>query len=337
MLGRKLGLTCDSLQSRRGRPRVRRDGHLRRRRSFRPLLGVAGRGRREFRRRDELHLRHPSRSASSALFTLVWPWSAAAAVTPPGSPGRPRRRTSSGRTACSSRASRRRRAMRPPPGSPASTSVPVAPPGRSSTRSSASAGRARSPNFVGSAGYLDTMQIEGGCEGDSVAECHLPSQNPAGGLTRAPFAAKSNIIDASCPTAASRRCWPLSSSASPRLCSPEEAMVLDASGGAINRVAPDATAYVHRRARRHPPVQRQLDRSPHRQAGRGEPCVDQRRLVESMQPFVSRAGPTSNYAEVRISWAGSRPIPAPTSPLKEVKSPSTTPGCVQIPQSVPPA
>ena len=38
--------------------------------------------------------------------------------------------------------------------------------------------------FVGSAPYSQAMLIEAGCEGDSVAQCHLPSENPAGALTR---------------------------------------------------------------------------------------------------------------------------------------------------------
>ena len=103
-------------------------------------------------------------------------------------------------------------------------------------------------NFVGSAGYLDTMQIEGGCEGDSIAECHLASQNPAGLLARAPFAAKSDIIDHKLSQAGIES---LLSAVEQRQSSPVLSgggVVLDASGGAINRVAPSATAYVHRRA-----------------------------------------------------------------------------------------
>ncbi len=103
-------------------------------------------------------------------------------------------------------------------------------------------------DFVGSAGYLDTMQIEGGCDGDTIAECHLPSQNPHGLLAREPFAAKSAIIDKQLSHEAIAA---LLAAVEQRRASPEMfggGVVLDASGGAINRIAQDATAYVHRSA-----------------------------------------------------------------------------------------
>jgi hypothetical protein len=100
--------------------------------------------------------------------------------------------------------------------------------------------------FFGSAGYMDTMLIEAGCDGDTVPECHLPSENPAGLLTRSPFAARSDYLAS-----------PFSSSGISTLLAAVEArqtspvlagggIALDASGGAINRVAADATAFVHR-------------------------------------------------------------------------------------------
>ncbi len=101
-------------------------------------------------------------------------------------------------------------------------------------------------NFVGSAGYLDTMLIEAGCDGDSVAECHLPSQNPAGILTRGPFAAKSDIVTKALPTAGIRA---MMAAVEARQSSPVLSgggLALDAAGGAINRVSPTATAFVHR-------------------------------------------------------------------------------------------
>ncbi len=101
-------------------------------------------------------------------------------------------------------------------------------------------------NFVGSAGYLDTMLIEGGCDGDSVAECHLPSQNPAGILTRAPFAAKSDIVTKALPTAGIHA---MMAAVEARQSSPVLSgggFALDAAGGAINRVPATATAFVHR-------------------------------------------------------------------------------------------
>ena len=103
-------------------------------------------------------------------------------------------------------------------------------------------------HFVGAGGYLDTMLIEAGCGGDSVAECHLPSQQPGGILTRAPFAAKSDFVTA---RLASGGISTLLAAVEARESSPVLSgggVALDASGGAINRLAPNATAFVHRDA-----------------------------------------------------------------------------------------
>jgi FAD/FMN-containing dehydrogenase len=100
--------------------------------------------------------------------------------------------------------------------------------------------------FVGTAGYADTMMIEAGCESDSVAECHLPTENPAGILQRAPFAAKSDIMTRPASAAAISA---MLAAVEARQASPVLSgggIALDALGGAINRVPADATAFVHR-------------------------------------------------------------------------------------------
>jgi hypothetical protein len=102
--------------------------------------------------------------------------------------------------------------------------------------------------FVGGDTYQNTMLIEAGCEGDSVAECHLPSQNPAGILTRSPFAAKSDWLGSPLSAAGVTA---LMDAIDNRETSPVlvgGGIVLDSAGGAINQVAPDATAFVHRNA-----------------------------------------------------------------------------------------
>ena len=45
------------------------------------------------------------------------------------------------------------------------------------------------------------MLIEAGCEGSTVAQCHLPSQNPAGTQSRAAFYAKSAYVNRPMPSA----------------------------------------------------------------------------------------------------------------------------------------
>jgi len=101
--------------------------------------------------------------------------------------------------------------------------------------------------------WMEAMLVEAGCSTNAVwtvAECHLPTQNPAGRFMRASEYAKSDFFTR-----------PLSTSGIGTLLSGVEQLQLvsgalggsggiafDAMGGAVNRVAPSATAYVHRDA-----------------------------------------------------------------------------------------
>jgi hypothetical protein len=109
-------------------------------------------------------------------------------------------------------------------------------------------GAVPSYRFVGPENYLRAMMIEAGCEGESVAECNLPTRSPAGILSRSAFAAKSTFVDA-----------PLSTSGTTSLIDVVEALganvprvgggiVFDGYGGAISQVKAGDTAFVHRSA-----------------------------------------------------------------------------------------
>jgi hypothetical protein len=95
-----------------------------------------------------------------------------------------------------------------------------------------------SGRVVLSKGYLDAMRYFGGCSADSVAQCHLSS---AGGtLGRESFVASSSMVTS-----------PLSDpGAIASLCAgrPDLNLIFDALGGAVGRIAPDATAFPHRSA-----------------------------------------------------------------------------------------
>ncbi|MDQ6660538.1 MAG: BBE domain-containing protein [Chloroflexota bacterium] len=102
--------------------------------------------------------------------------------------------------------------------------------------------------YVSSAGLLDTMMIEAGCYGKTVSECHLPGQTPNGQLQRVAYGAKSDYFTGPLPR---QGIDALVSAISRRQSSStlgEGGIGLDAYGGAINRVAADATAFVHRDA-----------------------------------------------------------------------------------------
>jgi FAD/FMN-containing dehydrogenase len=101
--------------------------------------------------------------------------------------------------------------------------------------------------YVTTDGYLQTMLVEAGCSDRTVAQCHLPTQDPAGTLEREASLAKSDYFDG-----------PLSNDAIQEIVNQIDqrqgssassaggGVAFDAWGGALNRVAADATAFVHR-------------------------------------------------------------------------------------------
>jgi FAD/FMN-containing dehydrogenase len=104
--------------------------------------------------------------------------------------------------------------------------------------------------FLESTSWLHAMLVEAGCDSLTVNECHLPTQNAQGQLSRASQYAKSDFFTK-----------PLSSNAIGTVLAGVEnlqkvagapgaagGIAFDALGGAINRVAPGATAFVHRNA-----------------------------------------------------------------------------------------
>ena len=100
---------------------------------------------------------------------------------------------------------------------------------------------------LGASSYLDAQLKWAGCAGMTLDQCHLVGDTPTGKLPRANFVAKSDYVNA-----------PLSSAALATIVhwleQPQPAsfgfgsLAFDSYGGAINRVAADATAFVHRNA-----------------------------------------------------------------------------------------
>ncbi|MGH8981089.1 MAG: FAD-binding oxidoreductase [Acidimicrobiales bacterium] len=96
--------------------------------------------------------------------------------------------------------------------------------------------------------YLPAMLVEAGCEGRSVAACHLPTQDPAGTLSRSTSFAKSAYLAAVPPDGGIAAAADAVTALDQEVPSVGGGLVFDAYGGAVNRVAPDATAFVHRDA-----------------------------------------------------------------------------------------
>lgn len=109
-------------------------------------------------------------------------------------------------------------------------------------------GVAPSSRFVGGDEYLRAMEVEAGCAGLSVAACHIHTERPAGVLDHTAYAAKSSYLTG--PPSAARCAQLVSALEALADYSPYVGggLAFDAMGGAVNAVAPDATAFVHRDA-----------------------------------------------------------------------------------------
>lgn len=98
--------------------------------------------------------------------------------------------------------------------------------------------------------YESAMEAYAGCSSFSAdAKCHLPgstpNRDPHGALGRETYAARSDFFDRSIPAAGIQAL--LRQIASAR--GGSGSIALTALGGAVNRVSPTATAFVHRRSR----------------------------------------------------------------------------------------
>jgi FAD/FMN-containing dehydrogenase len=98
---------------------------------------------------------------------------------------------------------------------------------------------------VATRSYRDTL-LGSACGDLSVAQCHLPGQTPEGKLERVTMAASSDYFDKPMPADGVQAVIQalLARSESRR----RGSALFDSMGGAIARVAPDATAFVHRKA-----------------------------------------------------------------------------------------
>jgi FAD/FMN-containing dehydrogenase len=112
-------------------------------------------------------------------------------------------------------------------------------------------GSSPSASYVTPMTYASAMLFEAGCADRTVAQCHLPAQNPAGSLQRESNIVTSDFYDASVPTAGVQAMVEAVAARADdtALRASAGGILLDAFGGVINRVPPDATAFVHRSSR----------------------------------------------------------------------------------------
>lgn len=98
--------------------------------------------------------------------------------------------------------------------------------------------------FVSS--HPHAMMIEAGCAQLTTAQCHLPWQNPAGTLQRENEFAKSHIFNRALSPSAISAIIAAVEQRQGYSGGGQGGVAFDALGGAVNRIAPDATAFVHR-------------------------------------------------------------------------------------------
>ncbi len=92
--------------------------------------------------------------------------------------------------------------------------------------------------------YRDTMMAF--CAGRTISQCHLVGQTPDAQIQRATFASSSDLYDAALPLEGIQAFVQAIQRAVNQGIRGQ--ILLDAMGGALGRVAPDATAFPHRRA-----------------------------------------------------------------------------------------
>ena len=97
---------------------------------------------------------------------------------------------------------------------------------------------------TGDYGYLQAQMVWAGCSRISLTACHTQGTRPGGTLQRESFQAKSDYVAKPLPPAA-RQALVQAAEARAQI-GGSGAILFDSYGGAINRVAPGATAFVHR-------------------------------------------------------------------------------------------
>lgn len=141
---------------------------------------------------------------------------------------------------------------------------------------------------TGNLGYLDAQQFWAGCSPtpSALRACHTEGTRPGGTLMRESFQAKSDYVAKPLPAAARDA---LIQAAQARADLPGSGAILfDGYGGAINQVAPAATAFVHRRV---------LFCIQYLSYGGGEAWLDS--TAARMRPYVT-GGAYFNYTDPRL-------------------------------------
>lgn len=183
--------------------------------------------------------------------------------------------------------------------------------------------------------YQEAMLVYGGCSGITDEQCHLPGTTPGrssrGTLQRETYAAASDFYDRSLSPAGVRAL--LDRTAAFTRLAPDQggggSVALTALGGAVNRVDPQATAFVHRRSRM---------LAQYIGAWRpGTPGTAQQKWLKdihaAMRPYASGAA-YQNYADPSLTGWRQAYFGTAADRLEEVKKRYDPDGFFTYPQSL---
>lgn len=179
-----------------------------------------------------------------ALFALDWPWAAAGQVLPAWMEwlaGTPDEMWSTCQLATGpSGASPTVRVAGVWAGAPSGAS------GYLARLSATGAAGEPASQYLAASGFEQAMYVEAGCQGLSQAACHIAGQYPGGTQPRSVEVAKSDIFERPLGAAGGRAV--VAGIEQRHAAGGTGAVIFDSWGGAINRVAPTETAFVHRSA-----------------------------------------------------------------------------------------
>jgi FAD/FMN-containing dehydrogenase len=177
--------------------------------------------------------------------------------------------------------------------------------------------------------YLDLMLRWAGCLHTELAACRT---EPLGGLPRARFAAKSDYVSRRLPGAGRDLLVGAVERASTDGSLSSAAILLDSYGGAINRVAPAATAFVHRTARFAIQYLTYYPSDAERPAARA--WLD--RAWSPLRPYVSGEA-YQNYADPDLAGWEQAYYGANYARLRRAKADYDPDGLFRFPQGIRPA
>jgi FAD/FMN-containing dehydrogenase len=244
VLGRKFGLTCDNLQ---GAQVVVADGRVLNcdaQHNADLFWALRGGGGGNFGVVTSFTFQtHPV--AALSLFTLQWPWSSAASVVDAWQRWAPHAPDELWSNCVLLSTSKGAHPLILVNGVYVGSTGPLQ---ALLQQLSSQIGVTPTSSYVSGASILDAMLYEAGCYGKSVSACHLPGQTPDGQVQRAIESAKSDYFTNLLPRQGINNLVNAINTRQSSTTLSGGGIGLDAYGGAINRVAVDATAFAHRNA-----------------------------------------------------------------------------------------